>query len=247
MNGMVEDEDEVKEPEWKGGYEPRAPLEPRAGGAELACPGQGDHVFGDVVGTIKTGLQKIFGNVEDLTGKITDANKLLGTTWAGMEQLDCGHINKKSEENILVIWRSPSNTAEIDIQNHMFGRYAERLHFALKNNDDSFTTWINNVTKCFGDLMDNIVDKTAFEYYIKGVNSIRSVSGKPVEKHTAMSLSDAKYALGQSLKWGGTTLSTIQTKKELINNVIINIDSLQDKFDFFCRRYKIWKTGGFGL
>lgn len=151
-----------------------SPGAPAAQDAPLLAPEQGDHVFGDVLGTIGTAWQLIFGGGAEWRTRMNNFDKTLYTLWEGLGNLDFGH----HALNTPVVQRH--GTPERDQHSHMFGGYSNRLQWQLaeivcmgyKDGVEQRTVggatkaWKKNVLARLDDLLNNLVDRTALEFYI---------------------------------------------------------------------------------
>ena len=67
------------------------PDAPAAQDAGALAPMQGDHLFGDVIGSIETALMRIFGGGALWSTRMDSFNATLHTIWVGLGNVDLGH------------------------------------------------------------------------------------------------------------------------------------------------------------
>jgi hypothetical protein len=174
------------------------PAQPNAIAAPPLAPAQGDHLFGDVVGTIETALQSIFGGGERWQTRMRNYSAILDSLWAGLTAIDLGH-----GANPPVVQRN--GAPEPDEHAHMFGGYSRRFQWHLceivctgfvngqesRQIGGSTVAWKNNVLAGFDDLLANLVDSTALAFYINTPRAIRAANPAAV-RHPTHSLAVAR-------------------------------------------------------
>ena len=181
------------------------PPVPTAAGAPRLAPAQGDHVFGDVVGTLNTALQTIFGGGANWQTRMRNYNPTLATLWQGLSSVDFGHHGG----NVPVTSRA--GVPEPDEHSHMFGGYSHRLQWHLceivclgfgptgekRKIGGATAAWKRNVLTSFDDLMNNLVDQTALNFYIASPNATRQANAATV-RHPTLSLASARTYANQT-------------------------------------------------
>jgi hypothetical protein len=100
------------------------PVPPVAGAAPNLAPAQGDHVFGDVIGTIGTALQLIFGGGANWNNRMRAYSPILEVLWDGLANANFGHGGHAPTV-------ARHGAPEPDEHAHVFGGYAVRLQWTL--------------------------------------------------------------------------------------------------------------------
>ena len=194
------------------------PGKPAQGMGPMLHPAQGDHVFGDIAGVIRTGLMSIIGGGRmwggddgypgrfgsDVYDPKTNLLHPLKTylwqralaQWVTFRTLDLGHT-----DNAPVVRRNP-NVYEPDNHSLMYGGYAARFQWELceigYNDGVNFSigstsprqgmNWVGRVMASFNTMMEFIADKTALTAYMAGLSVRQIQSNANLAPHTAISL-----------------------------------------------------------
>lgn len=117
---------------------PGLPAAPITAGAPYLAPSRGDHLFGDVIGTIETALQLIFSGGDLWKMRMRNFNPMLATLWQGLGSVDFGHGARPPGRGArppgrgagpLVTQRAGAE--EPDEHSRMFGGYSKRLQWNL--------------------------------------------------------------------------------------------------------------------
>ena len=170
---------------------------------EKSVPSQGDHVFGDVVAAIQTGLKDIFGSI-DFRARMNSYNPRLEVIWNALKNTDFGHGHDRETHPVVL----RANVQEVDQHGRVFGIYSERLQWQLceivctnkivdgstKEERRIFSAkglWKARVLQSFDDLMKNLVDRTALEFYINNPGQTRTVEKNSRVSHPPMSFNNA--------------------------------------------------------
>jgi hypothetical protein len=213
---------------------PALPAPPVATGATLTAPGQGDHVFGNVLGAIETALQTIFGGGQDWDTRMRNYNVNLETVWNGLKRVDFGH-----GANPPIVYRAGAD--EPDEHAHVFGVYSQRLQWKLceivctgfapgevRRIGGATPAWKTSVLESFGELMDSLVDNTAIVQYITTLpNTIRAANPVMV-RHTPMSLANARvYAANHN----GPGKNRVTQVLNAYGSLHESVRGLLDRFD----------------
>ena len=181
------------------------PAQPIALAAPPLAPAQGDHLFGDVVGTIETALQSIFEGGALWRTRMRNYSTTLDSLWAGLTTIDLGH-----GVNPPIVQRN--GPPEPDEHSHMFGGYSRRFQWHLceivcagfvngqesRRIGGSTRAWKNDVLASFDDLLDHLVDSTALAFYINTPNAIRAAN-PPAVRHPIHSLAVARTYANNNL------------------------------------------------
>ncbi|KAA0998626.1 hypothetical protein FVF58_43660 [Paraburkholderia panacisoli] len=185
------------------------PAAPLAAAAPALAPGQGDHVFGDVIGTIETALQSIFGGGAGWQTRMQKYNSTLASLWTALTALDLGH-------GALPPIVNRAGMAEPDEHSHMFGGYSHRFQWQLcelvatgfvagptganievRVIGGATKAWRKGVMARFDDLIGHLVDSTALAFYITSPTVIRHAAA--LVRHSAISLTAAvAYTTGHN-------------------------------------------------
>jgi hypothetical protein len=170
------------------------------------APDQGDHVFGDVRGTIKTALKHIFGDDNEWIRRMTLYNTRLATVWSGLVAADFGH--NEPEDNQPIVNRQGNDK---DAHGFVYGVYSARLQWTMceivcrgngrltigGGSKESRLAWKNQVLNRFLDLMNHLIDSTAFHSYLSNPRTYRT--GNPNEvSHLPMSFAEADRLVGNT-------------------------------------------------
>jgi hypothetical protein len=177
------------------------PAVPTTIGLQATANDQGDHVFGDVLGTISNGLMAIFGGGQNWQQRMNAYNTVLTSIWSDLSRLDYGH-----GANPPIVARTPAGAAGAEIDQHatVFGGYARRLQWQLAEvvcigaNDirsigadaAAMKAWRTAVLARFDDLMNHLVDRTALVAFLANGSAARTASHNEV--HAAIALTAAK-------------------------------------------------------
>ncbi|WP_432721145.1 hypothetical protein R0381_002675 [Jeongeupia wiesaeckerbachi] len=199
------------------------PAPPVAGAAPSLAPAQGDHVFGDVIGTIETALQSIFGGGANWRTRMHSFNPVLATLWAGLAALDFGH-----GANPPIVTRA--GAPEPDEHSHLFGGYSQRFQWQLcelvctgytpgagGNNIEvrliggATKAWRKKVLASFDDLLAHLVDSTALAFYIATPNAVRAAAPNAI-RHPAVSLVAANTFAAANHGTGRARVNTVLAK-----------------------------------
>lgn len=176
------------------------PAAPNPALAVNLAPAQGDHLFGDVLGTIETALQNIFGGGAAWTARMSAYNATMRTVWDGMQLVDYGHGALPPVVN-------RAGATEPDEHAHVFGGYSQRLQWQLceivstgfnpppiggevRSIGGYSRAWKNSVLENLDELLAHLVDDTALRFYIATPNAIRAAAPLAV-RHVAVSLAAA--------------------------------------------------------
>lgn len=215
---------------------------PVAGAAPALAPAQGDHLFGDVVGTIETALQLIFGGGALWRNRMQTYNSTLRTIWDGLGTVDLGH-----GANPPIVQRN--GAAEPDEHSHMFGGYSVRLQWNLcevvcagfvnqaetRRVGGSVRAWKSNVLSSFDDLMNHLVDSTALAFYIATPNQIRQANAGVV-RHAPMSLANAIVFTNGHNGPGKARVARVLTAYGGLRSAV---SGLLDRFDGAVRTFNV--------
>jgi hypothetical protein len=93
-------------------------------------PVRGDHLFGDVVKAIETGLENIFRGGQLWESRMGTYNPLLKHKWEELNVLKkhLGHGEVNTVDNVVVF---RTHAKEMDEHSHYFGHYSKRLQWHL--------------------------------------------------------------------------------------------------------------------
>jgi hypothetical protein len=180
--------------------QPRLPPVPVAAQAPALAPVQGDHVFGDVIGALTTGMMGIFGGGQNWRTRQRNYSPMLDVLWGGFVSVNLGHAGAG-------IAAQRHGAAEPDRHAHMFGGYAERLQWRMceivcagfnpppvggENRRIAGATpaWKRACLSALDDLLGVLVDSTALGFYLATPNAIRDADHLAVD-HAPMRLADA--------------------------------------------------------
>jgi hypothetical protein len=215
---------------------------PMAAGALNLAPAQGDHVFGDVVGAIGTALMYIFGGGQNLPKRMSAYNSTLARLWNGLSQVNLGHAGAGAP----VVMRT--GPPERDQHAHMFGGYANRLQWQLReivctgfatngaevrSIGGSTVAWRTQVLAALDALLNNLVDTTAINAYITAPNTIRQADPKTVV-HAPMSLAKAVTVANATNGPGQANVKAILTRYQALRGTV---DGILRRFDGPVKRF----------
>jgi hypothetical protein len=206
---------------------------PAAAGAPALAPGQGDHLFGDVLGSIETAFQSIFGGGALWTTRMRNYNPTLHSVWTGLGTVDFGHGALPP-----VVQRN--GAPEPDQHSHVFGGYSLRLQWQfceivctgfapgeVRRIGGATKAWKTAVLTSFDDLMNNLVDSTALAFYIATPNAIRQAN-PAVVNHSTLSLANAvAYTNGHN----GPGKAQVQGILTSYANLRSSVNGLLDRLD----------------
>jgi len=211
--------------------------------APALAPNQGDHVFGDVLGTIETALQRIFGGGQVWPTRMENYSSLLSNVWTGLQAVDLGH----GAAAPLV---TRAGAAETDQHSHMFGGYSARLQWEMaeivctgfapngggerRRIGGYKKSWKKAVLKRFDELMNNLVDSTAIAFYIATPNAIRNSNANTV--HAPWSLA---HAVQQVTPMNGPGKGTITPVLDRYDSLRNSIDGLIGRFELPTRSLNV--------
>lgn len=194
---------------------PKLPY-PAQGLGPLLCPGQGDHVFGDIIGVMRTALMAVIGGGAEWKNRFGSAvycnaeerEHVLQTyylrqslaCWNEIESLDLGHAL-----NPPLMYRSPE-IAEYDNHSLMFGGYISVFQWDLAeigylkegvrtvgvSNDTDRLRWIKQVLFSYEKATEFIADDTALRAYLTNKDTLRSIKEGKLQPHTAISLIEVR-------------------------------------------------------
>lgn len=172
------------------------PSRPLAAAADRLAPAQGDHLFGDVLGSVETALQSIFGGGAVWPTRMQHYSPTLHSVWTGLDAVDLGHA-----ANPPIVQRT--GAAEPDEHAYVFGGYSRRLQWQLceivctgfaasemRSIGGATRSWKTAVLNSFDDVMNHLVDSTALHFYIATPHGIRQANASTVN-HTPISLAEA--------------------------------------------------------
>lgn len=180
-------------------YGQQLPAAPNPAQAIAGNPAQGDHVFGDVLGAIRTAMQAIFVSDANWRTRMAAYNANMATIWNGLEQLDLGHGAHPPS-----VARQPAGVAgnETDQHAYVFGGYANRLQWQMAEiacmagatptigaDANNLSGWKSAVLARFDELMANVADQTALNHLVLHGNVTRTANGS---NHPAISLQAAQ-------------------------------------------------------
>ena len=204
--------------------------------------GQGDHVFGGVIEAIGTALEKIFGGGSNWEERMNSFSHPLTAVWTNMKQTDYGHSGIKQP----VVYATKGGPEEVDRHATVFGAYSERLQWHLceivctglisdvevrsigSGPGEMISGWKHNVLRSFDDLMNNLVDRTAFEFYIKNPTDYRTTNSE--SKHDPMSLESAIIYVGTSAEAPGSPrlreiLNEYMNLRAKVNQLVVKLEA----------------------
>lgn len=175
-----------------------APPVPDALLAPSLAPGQGDHVFGDVIGMVETALQEIIGGGAMMSTRFRDFNQTAFIQWQTFTQYDLGHVAATQP----IVQRN--GLAEPDRHAHVFGGYAQRFQWSFcevvctgfyagqetRSVGGGTRAWRRIVMSRFDDVLDRLVDQTALTAYLAAPYAIRQANAGAVT-HPVISLQAA--------------------------------------------------------
>lgn len=200
----------------------KRPEPPNMGPGDKACPAQGDHVFGDIVNVLKTGLMEIVGGGQEWIGSGGRFNKDVydnGAThplktftwhkalrhWQNITLLDLGHSPGPAIGRV-------GSYLEPDNHSRMFGGYARILQWDLceigakgrsgfncigSESRQAGEHWVRTVLSSYDKTMRYLIDSTALEAYLKNGETNRPQPSKEAP-HTAISKEKATKDAGHS-------------------------------------------------
>lgn len=221
---------------------PILPQTPAAASATPEAPAQGDHVFGDILGAIRTALEKIFGSGLGLDGRIAAYNKTLSPLWTGMQSLDLGHGPQQP-----VVQRR--GLAEPDEHAWMFGGYARILQWRMAEIVDTgfaggarvlriggaTNLWKRQVKSALEDLLLHSIDETALRAYVQAPGTIRQANPAQ-DRHRAISPNQALMILGQIQGPGRAGIQGVLGRWGMLPNSVMGLidrlDGPTQKFDY---------------
>lgn len=219
----------------------KLPAVPIPTGAVQLIPDH-DHLFGDVIDAINTALQKIFGGTTLWKTRMEYFNPVLATIWCGLGNVDLGHSNGSDISTARTIG------SEIDEHAHMFGYYAARLQWHLceivctacdnkectnygRGNEHMISgatrAWKKNVLTSYDDVIENLVDSTALDFYIKTPDGKRKTAVNI--RHPTISLAAARAYVNANGTHRGATAR--------VNQVLDRFVSLRGTFEGFLERF----------
>lgn len=209
------------------------PAPPVAAAAPLLAPFQGDHLFGDVLGTIETSLQGIFGGGALWRTRMQNYSGTLRTVWDGLGGVDFGHGANPPLVN-------RNGAAEPDEHSHVFGGYSNRLQWnfceivctgfaagEVRRIGGATRAWKTAVLSSLDDLLDHLVDSTAIAFYIASPNAIRNANPGAV-RHVPMSLANAIIYAANHHGPGQNRVTRVLNAYGTLRNSVIGI---LDRFD----------------
>jgi hypothetical protein len=138
-------------------------------------PARGDHVFGDVVKAIETGLENIFRGGQDWMSRMNQYNPELKRAWDNLKERkkNLGHGDRADD---VVVLRSK---AETDTHAYIYGQHTLQFQWDLceivcvDNDYDGYPViagatdnWKNIVMSDFQNVMNFVVDETSLCHYI---------------------------------------------------------------------------------
>ena len=179
------------------GGEMRAAPNPATAG-NLA-PAQGDHIFGDVLGTVETALQSIFGGGAVWVNRMGTYNGTMRTVWEGLGVVDYGHGALPPIVNC-------QSAAELDEHANVFAGYSNLLQWALseitctgfgpggvgeiRQIGGYSKKWKKEVLARFDDRLTHLVDSSVLNFHIPTPNAIHNANPARV-RHATISLAAA--------------------------------------------------------
>jgi hypothetical protein len=214
---------------------------PVVAAAPPLAPNQGDHVFGDVLGVIKTALEGIFGGGQLWQTRMRNYSEMMETLWIDLRNLDFGHGPQPP-----LVHRQGAH--EPDQHAHMFGGYSARLQWELAEivcsgfnpGEDRriggySKIWKSRVLGHFDDLMENLVDSTAMGFYIATPNQIRPANPATVA-HAPLSLTDAMATATPLNGPGRAVVMAVLTRCMTLRG---SFEGLLDRFDQRTKRWDV--------
>jgi hypothetical protein len=210
------------------------PAAPVAAAAPALAPGQGDHLFGDVLGTIETSLQLIFGGGANWRLRMDNYSSTFRNMWDDMSRMDLGHGATAPDVH-------RNGAAEPDEHSHVFGGYSSRLQWQMCEivctgfppqggewrQIGGFTkSWKNAVLSSLDDILSHLVDSTAIAFYIATPTAIRNANAATV-RHTPMSLANAVIYANAHNGPGKNRVSQVLTP---YGNLRVALGALLDRF-----------------
>lgn len=212
------------------------PAAPNPALAPNLAPAQGDHIFGDVLGTVETALQSIFGGGAAWVNRMGAYNGTMRTLWEGLGVVDYGH-------GALPPIVNRQGAAEPDEHAHVFGGYSVRLQWALceitctgfgpggageiRQIGGYSKKWKKEVLERFDDLLAHLVDSSALHFYIPTPNAIRNANPAQV-RHAPISLAAANLY----------TTNANGPGKARIQTVLASYSTLRSAFEGLIGRFE---------
>ncbi len=211
------------------------PILPVAAAAPSLAPAQGDHLFGDVVGTIETSFQLIFGGGANWTVRMRNYNSMLQVLWNGLSGVDFGHGNNPPLVN-------RNGLPEPDEHSHVFGGYSSLLQWNLceivctgfppeggesRRIGVASRAWKTAVLSSLDKLLNHLVDSTAIAFYIATPNAIRNANPGAV-RHVPMSLTNAVTYAATHNGPGKNRVTQVLTTYQILRN---SVTGLLDRFE----------------
>lgn len=217
------------------------PAIPLLAGAPMLAPAQGDHVFGNIIGSLETSLQDIFGGGAGWLNRLQAWNSVAHSLWVGISQMDIGH-NGINEPCV-----NRNGMPETDQHAHMFGGYANRLQWQLTEivcsgflvgggGEDrtifrGTRTWRQRTMGHLDALLTVLVDQTALTAYMNNPNQVRNAAAGVV--HNPISLTVASNQANLHNGPGSARIrqicSNIKTARNSIEGFLMRFDSQPQK------------------
>ncbi len=163
------------------------------------APNQGDHVFGDVIGTVQTSLQNIFGGGAEWVNRFQGFSQPAFEQWQAFNRFDLGHTGN----NQPIMQRN--GAPEPDEHAYVFGIYSQRFQWSFceivcagfvaglesRQIGGGSSAWRTSVMSRFDDVLKRLVDQTALTAYLQAPQNIRQADPINV-RHPVISLQEAR-------------------------------------------------------
>lgn len=199
------------------------PTIPNANTAPSEAPKQGDHVFGDVLGMMRSALQTVFGGMHDWDKVLQSWNQGVFETWQQISGLDFGHGAQPPLGH-------RTGLAEPDEHSLLFGAYAAQFRWTFCEIlcecatqpyaiSGATRAWKAAVLAALQRVLDHAVDETALDAYIRAPTQTRQGNPNAV-RHTPISLAVARARVG--------TLNGNATVKRRVLEVLDRLDATKE-------------------
>ncbi|WP_261843489.1 hypothetical protein [Aliamphritea ceti] len=206
-------------------------------------PVQGDHIFGDIIGTIDNVMKRIFKTSmqNELEIRMNSYDNRLYEVYTTIIEMNCGHLDETLISN-------RQRGQELDKHSYEFGKasyeFQKELYLIsgeLKSNTNETLIiggsirWKYSVLDCYQKIMEVLIDETALKNFFKG-NPKRETNEN--EKHSPQPL---------TINLGNFITRETRRYPELVasvRNTIIQIERLESQLtkilNFFLKPIQLY-------